>query len=326
MTVHRLRVGVVGAGVMAGIHLGNLARLGHQTFVHSESGAAALANEVGAQVCGNYSALLDAVEWVVIATPTDTHHQLALEALRRGRDVVVEKPLARTYRESAELVATAESLGRRLRPGHVVRFFPEYVHLHRAVAAGTLGELAVLRFTRAGSYPTRAGWFADLGRSGGIVFDQMIHDLDQARWLAGEVAEVSAVSRRDLSGAAPVQAAHVVLRHTSGAISLASGVWGAPNLEFRTTFSVAGTGGVLEHDSARERPSTAQLADAPPTEGLLPARDAADDPYLAELIALLDADPDRDPVVSAVDGAEAVRLAEAALASLESGQPTRLGG
>jgi myo-inositol 2-dehydrogenase/D-chiro-inositol 1-dehydrogenase len=332
VSVPKLRVGVVGAGVMARIHLDNLRSLGHESFVYSETGAGPLAAECAAQECGSYADLLSAVDWVVIATPTDTHHALALEALHRARDLIVEKPLARTYREATELVATAESLGRRLLPAHVVRFFPAYVQLRRAVAAGTLGELAVLRFTRAGSFPTRSAWFADIRRSGGIVFDQMIHDLDIARWLAGEVTQVSAVSRHDTSGPAPVQAAHAILRHTSGAVSLVSGVWGASHLEFRTSFSVAGTGGILEHDSARERPVTSQLDGPRPVDGLLPAIDAADDPYLAELDVLLDADPSSDAhqgaagTVTAGDGAEAVRVAEAALTSLETGQPTELRG
>lgn len=307
---------------MAGIHLENLLALGHQVAVFSEQGGPELVAGTPATLAATYSALLDDSEWVLIATPTDTHHELAIEALNRGHDLIVEKPLARTYREAIELVDVAQASGRRLLPGHVVRYFPEYVQLQRAVVSGSLGELAVLRFTRAGSFPTRSRWFADVRRSGGIVFDQMLHDLDFARWLAGEVVQVSAVSRHDDSGPAPVEAAHVTLRHASGAVTLASGIWGAPQLEFRTSFSVAGTRGLLEHDSARERAADYQLDAAQPVDGLLPARDAAEDPYLAELADFLD--PAAEPVVSAHDGAEAVRIAEAALASLASGAPTEL--
>ena len=234
MALGELRVGVVGAGVMAGVHLANLIELGHRVSVYSEVGAAELVAGTPATAVDDYDALLDHVEWVLIATPTDTHFDFAVRALRRGRDLIVEKPLARTYRDANALAELADSLGCRLLPGHVVRFFPEYVQLQRAVSSGALGSLAVLRFTRAGSFPTRSTWFADVARSGGIVFDQMLHDLDFARWLAGEVVAVSAVSRHDESGPSPVQAAHVTLRHASGAITLASGVWGAQHLEFRT--------------------------------------------------------------------------------------------
>ena len=318
----RLRVGVVGAGVMAGIHVHNLIKLGHRVSVYADSDTSELA-ALGAVVRAGYPALLADVDWVLIATPTDTHHELALQALAAGRDLIVEKPLARTYAQAAELVEAAEAAGRRLYPAHVVRFFPEYVGLQRAVAGGEIGTPAVLRFTRSGSFPIRSGWFGDAARSGGIVFDQMIHDLDIARWLAGEVQQVSAVSRHDDRGPAPVQAAHVTLRHRTGAITLASGVWGAQQVGFTTSFSVAGVGGVLEHDSAREAPMIMQLDHDQVADGLLPTWDPGADPYLSELASFLDPGPP-SAVVTAADGAEAVRLAETALASLRSGQPVEL--
>jgi predicted dehydrogenase len=87
---------------------------------------------------------------------------------------------------------------------------------------------------------------------------------------------------------------------------------------------VAGDGGLLEHDSAREVATTVQLDTAALGDGLLPARDADADPYLDELAAFLDvSDPGRG-VVDARDGAEAVRLAEAALISISTGQPVEL--
>ncbi|GAA3639348.1 Gfo/Idh/MocA family protein [Microlunatus ginsengisoli] len=316
-----LRVGVVGAGVMARIHAENLVRLGHRVLIHAQAGAETLAGL--AEMRASYDELLAESDWILIATPTDTHHELAMQAIAAGRDLIVEKPLARTYAQAVELVAAAASAGRRLYPAHVVRFFPEYAALHGAVTEGAIGTPAVLRFTRSGSFPIRAPWFGDPVRSGGIVFDQLIHDLDIARWLAGEVDQVTAIVRHDDSGPAPVQAAHVTLRHRSGAISLASGVWGAQHVGFTTSFSVAGTGGLLEHESAREQPMIMQLDHDQPADGLLPSRSAAADPYLDELAAFLQPDRDSPParIVTAADGAEAVRLAEAALASLRSGQP-----
>ncbi len=171
----------------------------------------------------------------------------------------------------------------------MVRFFGEYVALRDAVAAGRIGRPAVLRFTRSGSFPIRAPWFGDVERSGGIVFDQMIHDLDIARWLAGEVDQVSAVVRHDDSGTAPVQAGHVTLRHRSGAISLASGVWGAQHVGFTH----------IVHGRRRRRSAGARFGprgrdDGPAGYGSRSAtdccrpRDADADPYLDELAAFLD--------------------------------------
>jgi myo-inositol 2-dehydrogenase/D-chiro-inositol 1-dehydrogenase len=322
--VRELRVGVVGAGVMARIHVENLLLLGHRVSVFAESGAPQLTGALAVELRPDYDALLAGADWILVATPTDTHHDLALRALAAGRDLIVEKPLARTYAQAAELVATAAAAGRRLFPAHVVRFFGEYVALREAVAGGRIGRPAVLRFTRTGSFPIRARWFGEVERSGGLIVDQLIHDLDMARWLAGEVVQVTAVVRHDAGGPAPVQAGHVMLRHESGAISLASGVWGAQHVGFATSFTVAGDGGLLEHDSVREIATMIQLDAAATADGLLPARDPDADPYLDELAAFLDPlDPGRG-VVDARDGAEAVRLAEAALESVRTGETVEL--
>jgi predicted dehydrogenase len=313
-----VRVGIVGAGVMGNLHAANLAALGCDLAVYSETGAEELVAG-RAVVCRSYEQLLDSVDWVLIATPTDTHHALATAALAAGRDLIVEKPLARTTAQAVDLMTAAEAAGRQVWPGHVVRFFPEYRALHDAVRAGRLGDLAVLRFTRAGAFPDRSAWFADTERSGGIVFDQMIHDLDIARWLAGPVVEVAAVERADESGPAPVHAAHVTLRHVSGAISLVSGTWGARPLPFLTSFSVAGTGGVLEHSSERERTTSSYLDTSTAAGGDLPALPVGSNPYRDELSAFLHP-PDR-PTVTGWDAVEAVRLAEAAQLSLSTGEP-----
>ena len=237
----------------------------------------------------------------------------------------MEKPLARTYRDAIALAELADSLGRRLLPGHVVRFFPEYVQLQRAVSSGALGSLAVLRFTRAGSFPTRSAWFADVARSGGIVFDQMLHDLDFARWLAGEVVAVSAVSRHDESGSVPgpggpCDPAARIGRDHAGVRCLGRAAPGVPYLVLRRRDRWDPRARLRRQSDRAQQ----QLDHDHPTDGLLPARDAADDPYLTELTAFLDPVADPTRIVSARDGAEAVRIAEAALASLATGQPTRL--
>lgn len=324
-----LRLGLVGAGVISHAHLPALLALGREVVVCSDRGApellAAHGDPAHATVVGSFAELLDRVDVVDVVTPTSTHAGYVEAALRAGKDVVSEKPLARTDADADRLVALADALGRRLFPAQVVRFFPEYAALQRAVAAGDLGELAVLRFSRSGAFPTRSPWFADVGLSGGIVLDQMVHDLDIARWLAGEVRQVSAVSRSAGTAEAPVQAAHVLLTHVSGAISQVSGTWGPAHLEFTTSFSVSGTGGTLSHDSRAERPFTADLPPADGAGGLIPDVDPAESPYFAELAEFLRALAGGPaPRVHAADGAAAVRIGNAALTSIRTGQPVTL--
>jgi predicted dehydrogenase len=322
MTGAPLRIGLIGAGGISNSHLPHLLALGAEVYVHSIDGAAELVARHGGTVVGSVDELLAAVDIVDVVTPTPAHFPLVKRALEAGKDVISEKPLTRTEEQARELEDLAARLGRRLYPAHVVRYFPAYVRLREAVAGGVLGELAVLRFSRSGAFPTRSPWFADPAQSGGIIMDQMLHDIDIARWVAGEVTRVSAVSARAGDAAQPIESAHVLLTHRSGAISHVAGLWGPAHLAFTTEYSVTGTLGTLEHSSAAERDYRTDLADAEGGGGILPDVDPADDPYFLELREFIGAiSGGADPRVSARDGVEAVRLAIAALESLESGQP-----
>lgn len=331
-------IGLVGAGGISRAHMPGLLGLAGEICDFSQDGAEMLAREfsegpVPVTLASSLDELLSRCDIVDVATPTPTHFEIVRAALEAGRDVICEKPMTRTSADAQALVDLAADKGLHLYPAHVVRYFPEYAALKDAVDAGRLGDLAVLRFVRSGAFPTTP-WFADVEASGGIVMDQMIHDLDQARWIAGPIARVSAMSTRTASDGYPVEAAHVILTHVGGAVTQCSGVWGPPQLEFTTEYSAAGTGGTLAHSSRAEKRYSAHLnsADLPPgaqqrADGFLPAVDPAEDPYALELcdyVSAIEGGP--QPRVSAADGVAAVRIAEAALESIATGQPVELGG
>ena len=77
----------------------------------------------------------------------------------------------------------------------------------------------MLRVSKSGAFPARTPWFADQVPSGGIIMDQMIHDLGIERWVARKATRVSAVSTRTGSETAPIEAAPVLLAQAPGAIS-----------------------------------------------------------------------------------------------------------
>ncbi|QZQ55773.1 Gfo/Idh/MocA family oxidoreductase [Curtobacterium sp. TC1] len=327
------RTGLVGAGGIAHAHMPGLLRLG-PVVVYAQDSAEDLAAAFGpaAAAAGSSIIVVDslddlfaAVDVVDVVTPTFAHAEVVRAALAAGKDVVSEKPLARTDADATDLVSRAREAGRHLYPAHVVRFFPAYVRLHEAVTTGLLGDLAVLRFVRSGAFPIRTAWFADRALSGGIVMDQMIHDLDIARWVAGPVTTVSAVGVRAGTETEPVEAAHVLLTHESGAISHVAGIWGPQHLAFSTEYSVTGTRGSLAHRSLDEQDYVADLAVPDAADGFLPEVDPADDPYGLELAEFLGAFAGgAAPRVTAADGAEAVRIANAALESMDTGQPVHL--
>jgi predicted dehydrogenase len=88
------------------------------------------------------------VEGVVIATPAETHYELARAALKAGKDVFVEKPLALTYEEGAALVRLADEQRRILMVGHVLEYHPAIIKLHQMIHAGELGKVRYISSNR----------------------------------------------------------------------------------------------------------------------------------------------------------------------------------
>ncbi len=316
-----LRVGLIGAGGITHTHVPAWQELGATLAVYSLAGADALAEQYGLRAVDTLAELLSNVDIVDICAPTPFHREYIEAALHAGKDVVCEKPLALTREDCDAIGALATRLGRQVFPAHVVRFFPEYARAKQAVDDGAIGQVAVSRFTRIGEYPSWSEWFGDESLSGGIVMDQMIHDLDIARWISGEVTTVYAV--RSSSGPATKQvSAQVVLTHQSGAISYVSGVWGAAGTAFTTSFSIAGTAGVLTHDAGTGGSFRLNAGEASPLASMRPDTSFVESPYLTELREFARAfSTGAVPRVSIEDGARAVELAAAANLSIASGEP-----
>lgn len=287
-----LRVGVVGAGSMAEAHVPAWQALGAEVTVQSLRPPTEFAARHRVEVAESLVSLVRSSEVVDVCSPTSTHEEVVRTALAAGRHVVCEKPLARTSAAAAALAELAAGAGVMLFPAHVVRYFPAYQDVRQRVLAGEVGVVRSLSLRRQVASP-REGWFHDVERSGGVVLDLMVHDLDQALWLLGPVQEVEA-ERLDADG----YWVRATLVHTGGGTSTVEARWGPPDPGFDTAATVHGTGGTLAH-SASEVPTGPQ------------------DPYLLQLRDVLRHLESGTPTrVSAADGVAAVALAERVLAAL----------
>ena len=326
-----LRVGVVGTGFIGETHVAAWAAEGIHAVIHDvDAGrAAALADRHGARVAESLDALFGAVDVVDICTPTHLHAEVAIAAARAGRHVICEKPMARTLADAEAMLAAARDAGVRLFVAHVVRFFPEYVAARAAVLDGAIGEPAVLRLTRASFRPRQpAGhWFFDHAKSGGIVLDLMVHDLDYARWIAGDVVAVHCRSASVAQPEAGVDHAVAILTHRSGAISHVSASWGYAPPTFRTAVEIAGSHGLIEQDSTATAPVTPSLLADAAGGGLTAMADTGlvGDPFRLELAEFARAIRDgTEARIGAADGLEALRIALAADESARTGAVVRL--
>lgn len=314
------QLGMIGAGSITHSHIPHWQSLGWEVSVFAHEGAEALAQRYDLKVHATLDDLLASVQVVDVCTPSASHGQLSLRAVRAGVHVVCEKPLALDFGEALALAAEARMRGLTVLPAHVVRYFGEYAALQRASSAGALGQLAILRFVRGGSRPT-SDWFLDEDQSGGIVFDLMIHDLDQARWLAGEVSSIYAVQApATAAGRVPPEVvAHATLVHDSGAISQVQAYWGRPGLSFGPSFDVAGSSGRLVSSPTDAVTVFEDLPGQEPELSYLPPETAEESPFLSqikEFASILQSGSTGR--VSLMDGVMAVAMAEAARESIRT--------
>ena len=127
------------------------------------------------------------LEAVAIATPPHTHYALVRAALEAGKHVLVEKPLARTADEAAELMELADELGLVLMPGHTFLYSPSVNKVRNLIQDGTLGEIYFVTSSR-----------MNLGKyqQDGVVLDLAPHDLSiLLHWLGKPLVEVTANGR-----------------------------------------------------------------------------------------------------------------------------------
>ncbi|WP_156753527.1 Gfo/Idh/MocA family protein [Actinokineospora pegani] len=319
----QVEVALIGAGLIARLHLDAWVLAGASVRVYSDDGRAEeLAAEFGVRAVGSLGAALDGVDAVDICTPTGSHHQIAMAAIAAGVAVVCEKPLSASTAEAEEIVDAAERAGVPLYPAHDLRFSPPFARLHRLVASGGLGRGAVARFTVTGFHPRP--WIGQVSaRAGGILTDQMLHGVDLAHWIFGDVVRVHAYYQGDIATPAPAGTVGVgtaVLTHASGAISQIVSRWTAKQLPpIRVAFRVSGTGGTVDYDSEwpQEVRATGGAAEKFQYHG--------ESPFVAEMREFAQAFAGGpEPRLGARDALAAVRLTQAAAESAWSGRAVEL--
>jgi predicted dehydrogenase len=166
----RVKVGVAGVGHMGKEHARIYSEIQEVELVGVHDSNPDTARKIAAKcktrAFGSLEEMVDAVDAASIVTPTSTHLAIAEPFLKRGKHVLVEKPIAMDTEEARKLVDLAEKHGAKLAVGHVERFNPVLVALEER-----LGRPRFIEAHRLSPYPGRS---TDIG----VVMDLMIHDLE----------------------------------------------------------------------------------------------------------------------------------------------------
>ena len=169
---HGLKIGVIGVGSMGAHHARICATTSGQQLVAvadaNEVRAKEISQKFGADYKTNFHEILPLVDAVIIASPTETHYEVAKACLNANKPCLVEKPLAASADQANELVELAKEKNMLLAVGMVERFNPAYKELQRLVRKEKIIGIHACRFS---PLPTRI-------TDANVIQDMMIHDLD----------------------------------------------------------------------------------------------------------------------------------------------------
>jgi UDP-N-acetyl-2-amino-2-deoxyglucuronate dehydrogenase len=196
-----IRFGLVGAGAISSQHLEALDAIpGARIAViasASEERARAAGKRWGVPWTTQLDALLarDDVDAVAISTPSGLHPGQALAALRSGKHVLVEKPIALSNADARAVVEEAHRRGLVAATVSQRRFEPMVRAIRDVVADGALGRIAMIVaegfYYRPQSYYDSAAWRGTVALDGGVLMNQAIHTIDLLRWIGGPVERVA---------------------------------------------------------------------------------------------------------------------------------------
>jgi UDP-N-acetylglucosamine 3-dehydrogenase len=290
----------------------------------------------GARAYTDYRRLLerDDVQMVDLCVPTVDHAPLAVEALRAGKHVLCEKPMACSLAEADALIAAARQSGLKAMIGHVRRFDPRYVEIKDAIDRGEVGQPVYIRRAERQWLPLPPDawlWKPELG--GGVILDIGVHTTDLLRWYYGRPADsVYAVGRRVRPAAREARSsdhALITFHFPGGAVGLVEASWAYPP-EFGTglyaSLDVVGTEGKLQYSDQDSNPmlvfDAETGAEFPRYFRFMSATEHAFAAEIGHFVrCVLDDGP---PLVTLEDARAALEMCLAAQRSADSGRPVSL--
>ncbi len=226
-------VAVIGAGAIGLDHIRSFqqhpaARVVALAEVSPARGREAVETYGIPDLVADYRQLLgrDDIDVISIALPNYLHASVSLDALKAGKHVMLDKPMATNARDAAKLIAEAKKRGVRLMVGQNMRFTPEVQTAKKLITDGKLGEVyhAKTAWTRRSGIPRIGSWFTQKQfAGGGCTYDIGVHALDRALFLMGEF-DAAAVSGQTYSKLGP--------------LGRGEGKWGKSEIDKKATFDV----------------------------------------------------------------------------------------
>ncbi|MCB1120048.1 MAG: Gfo/Idh/MocA family oxidoreductase [Verrucomicrobiae bacterium] len=340
------KVGIIGLGMMGQMHLaawsairGSNVRMVADTDKRRAAGdfSGSWSNMDGGATSIDFSKVTgttdpfeliasEDIDLVDICVPTPFHLDLALAAIKAGKHVLCEKPLARTAADARRIARAAEKGTGHFLPAMCLRFWPEWAWLKKEVEKGTYGKVISAHFHRVGALPP--GWFGNGELSGGAILDLHLHDTDFIHHVFGMPQGVSSGGWVGSSGC--VDHVHTRYLYEGGPVVTAEGSWAAAaTAPFEMTYQVLFEDASADYRSRRPeaplmlyRNGKGNRKPPEPRAVKCPGADGYQNEmrYLAECIRK----GTTPEVVTPTEAAESIRIVEAETRSVLSGRMVRL--
>ena len=191
----RIRIGIIGAGYIGGVHAQVLARDERVRIaaIHDvvEERAQRLAQASGATAARSVEELIEASDAIYITTPNTKHTELAIAAVEAAKHVFCEKPMATSMEDARKVFEAARESKNVFQVGHNRRFAPVYATLRQMLAEESDPHSAHIKMNR--GELINPEWVGDPSVTGGFLYETTIHIFDMMRFLFGEVSQLMAI-------------------------------------------------------------------------------------------------------------------------------------
>jgi len=187
------------------------------------------------------------VDAVDLCLPTHLHASVAADALKKGKHVLVEKPMALDAASAWQMIEAARKHKRILMVAQVLRFFPVYRALAEVLARPDIAKMRSAIFRRRCAAPAWSAWLGNPEQSGGGVFDLLIHDIDMCLNLFGLPEAISATGHEAL--ASGIDVIHAELYYADRAVAIAGGWHHPKSFPFSMEYTVVADGGTIDYSS-----------------------------------------------------------------------------
>ena len=259
------------------------------------------------------------VDIVVVCLPTHTRLETLKRAIRTKKHIFCEKPLALNKTMADEIGGLLKGYSMTVMVGQVLRFFWEYRRLREMIQSGAVGQVGTIRLSRCVGYPGAGSWFGDPEKSGGVILDLLIHDIDFLLWTFGEIKQVYARSLT-YTQQGKLDYALLNIQMESGALAHLEGSWSHPVGSFQQTAEICGSHGMLSYDNlsckSLEWVPTAELEKQLTSRISLPETNDSHNPYFSEVSHFVDCV--RNHRIPDVTYEEALRSCGVAFMAIES--------